>query len=226
MVQGEFFREVSVNYNLNALDNRARKSFLSQHQFALTLDKVLLALIGILVVFVLTYSFGVEHGKQVMEKHLQALLPTHSETFPVANQESASVEKKEEAILMVKDTSSITPTTTSVASDEKTALDTEASSNEQSTSEAVKSANSLPSVDLTKQGAYTVQLVTYDNESLAAKEIGRLKSKGHEGFVIMSGRYFQVCANYFESHTKARNFLKQFRENGRYPDAFIRPVVR
>ncbi len=225
MVQGELFREESSNYNL---DNRARQSFLSRHQFALTLDKLLLSLLGMMVIFVLTYSFGVEHGKRTMENHLQSLIPVHSETFPVTAQESNSLKKEEEqAVLVVNDHApeEVSTGPTSIV-DRKSDTETSTTTSDKKKSDLTKPSNVLPTVDLTKQGTYTVQLVTYDNETLAAKEIDRLKTKGQEGFVIASGRYFQVCANYFENHTKARNFLKQFRDNSRYPDAFIRPVVR
>ncbi len=225
MVQGELFREESSSYNL---DNQVRRSFLSRHQFALTLDKLLLSLLGVMVIFVLTYSFGVEHGKRTMENHLQSLIPVHSETLPVTNQEGSSAKKTEEqAVLMVNDqTSQETSVAPTSIVDEKSTTESSAVATDEKIAEPQKSSSSLPIVDLTKQGTYTIQLVTYDSETLAAKEIDRLKAKGHEGFVITSGRYFQVCANYFESHTKARSFLKQFRDNSRYPDAFIRPVVR
>ncbi len=226
MVQGELFREESSSY-LDNLDSKAKRSFLSKYQFALTLDKLLLALIGMLVIFVLTYCFGVEHGKQAMEKRLQSSIPTHSETLSAATLGNDSLKKPAETVLLMKENAPSLGAP--VASETKGEMEVEAKTAQQpieAAPDSSKPTNLLPSADLTRQGAYTVQLVTYNNENMAAKEIERLKAKGHEGFVITSGRYFQVCANYFENHSKARSFLKQFRENGRYPDAFIRPVVR
>lgn len=231
MVQGELFREESSSY-LDNLDSKAKRSFLSKYQFDITLDKLLLALIGMLVIFVLTYCFGVEHGKQSIEKRLQTLMPVHSETLPVTTLEGNSLkEPAETVLLMKKNTPALAIPATLEASEE---MEVEAKVEPKITQQPVeqasnlpKPASSLPVADLTRQdAAYTVQLVTYDKENMAAREIERLKAKGHEGFVITSGRYFQVCANYFENHSKARSFLKQFRESGRYPDAFIRPVAR
>ena len=84
----------------------------------------------------------------------------------------------------------------------------------------------LPTVDLSRKGQFTVQLVTYDNQKQATQEVVRLKAKGYDSFVIPSGHYFQVCVHYFENQAKAQNLLKQFRESGRYSDAYVRPVVR
>ena len=77
-----------------------------------------------------------------------------------------------------------------------------------------------------RKSDYTVQLVTYTTEALAIREVNRLKSSGYEGFVIPSGTYYQVCADYFASKLKARSVLERFRASGRYPGAYIRPVVR
>ena len=231
MVQGELFREEVIGQHLNYL-GRSQKSFLSRYQLALSLDKIILVLIGMVLIFALTYSFGVERGKRVMEQQLQSHIPAHSETLPVVNPEGTSPQRlQSETVLVVKDNTTLQTPRETVAV-EKTSVEVKPKAAEVapqkpvSAPSQVKTSNSPPSADVKKQGVYTVQLVTYDSEDLAVKEIGRLKSKGHESFIIPSGRYFQVCANYFENHAKARSFLKQFRENGRYPDAFIRPVAR
>ena len=102
MVQGELFREENSISGLGGLD-RARKSLLSGHQLTLGFDKALLVLIGLVIIFALTHSFGVEHGKRVMEKSLESILPAHSDTVSLetkANNPSLSQAPDETVILV------------------------------------------------------------------------------------------------------------------------------
>lgn len=221
MVQGELFRE--ENYNPNPFESDPKKSFLSRHQLTITLDKLLLGWIAMMVVFVLTYSFGVEHGKRAVEKRLESVLLTHSETVDPRTAQTDDptdllTAPKQETVLIIKDIRDRAPALTPrdpVTEEETPGADQD---------EAERSP--LPSPDLARQAKYTLQLVTYTDQHTALKELDRLKTKGHEGFVIPSGRYFQVCANYFDTTSKARNVLKELRGTGRYPDAFVRPIVR
>ncbi len=211
MVQGELFRDESSISGLGSLD-RARKPFLSRHQLTIPYDKLLLVLIAWVVVFALTYSFGVEHGKRAVEKSLESLLPAHTDTvsLTVEPKTSSKASAKEETVILVN---------------QEPAVETEQVPRDQTVSNP-PAPSPFPVADLAKKGSYTVQLVTYADEKQAIREIDHLKTKGQEGFVIPSGHYYQVCANYFDDKVKARNFLKQFRELSRYPDAYVRPVVR
>jgi hypothetical protein len=209
MVQGELFRDES-SISISGFD-RSKKSFLLRHQVTLTLDKLLLIFISQVIIFALTYSFGVEHGKKMMEKNLESLLPAHSDVVSLSRETPVPSTENGETIINFKQEPANEAETAPVqSSDQETAVP--------------KSA--FPVVDLTKKGTYTIQLVTYADEKQAIQEITRLKSKGHDSFVILSGHYYQVCANYFENQAKARSFLKQFNELSRYPDAYVRPAVR
>ena len=209
MVQGELFREEVVSeYNKSK-----SQSFLSQYQLTLTLDKLLLGFIGIMVVFVLTYSFGVERGKRSAEKRLETLLPAHESTFNVSKTETISIDPHEEVVIEVPQSSStIEP------------LGSPSTSAEQLENVSPHKGN-LP-LALPEKGKYTIQLVTYVKEHQAAEEINRLKIKGYDGFIIPSGPHYQVCVNYFNNASQARSILQQLRTSGRYSDAYVRPVVR
>lgn len=231
MVQGELFRE---EISIQGLDhfNRSQRSFLARYQLTLSLDKLVLLLISMVFIFALTYSFGVEHGKRSVEQHLQSLVPAHSETLPVVIPDDNLLSKSQEsATLVVKNNPEFSRSTETISTNQTSqpAVQTKAAKVplQETVSNSPKTASTLPLANLNmKQKAYTVQLVTYNSEEQAAKEITRLRVKGQESFIIPSGRFFQVCANYFENLTKARTFLKEFQESNRYPDAFIRPVVR
>ncbi|OGW87115.1 MAG: hypothetical protein A3C35_06940 [Omnitrophica bacterium RIFCSPHIGHO2_02_FULL_46_11] len=222
MVQGELFREENIN-DLNKNASALQNSFLTRHRLTLTLDKFVIAAIGFVVLFALTFSFGVERGKRAMEKRLASLFPTHSEVLPPTGvKEGHSADPAQGTVLLVKDQAVETSTTEATTSEAAKADESSAINSSQTTS-AIEGAGSTES---SNQGKYTIQLVTYKNSKMAEREVTSLKSKGHDGFVIASGNYFQVCANFAQTHSKAKVLLKQFRETGRYPDAFIRPVVR
>ena len=236
MVQGELFREEIASPFRDPSEARRGKSFLARHQLSMALDKFLLGLIGFVIVFVLTYSFGVEHGKRAMEKRFESLVLTQSETVaapsPVLDEPAmgASVAtSKGNAVLIVDHQKKPLPKAndglkTQTVGEEKSIV--ARVSSEPLAGQAVVSTSVVPSRDLSRKEKFTVQLVTYSDQSQAIKEIERLKTNGHEGFVIPSGRYFQVCVNYFENQAGARSSLKELRETGRYPDAYVRPVVR
>ena len=224
MVQGELFRDDS---NSPSGIERSKRSFLSRHQITFALDKIVLVFIAFVIIFALTYSFGVEQGKRDIEKHLDVFTPSHSDTVAV-NVETVTpaTPPSPETVLFVNQTpaqDTALPSASSIQPPELMPVSEEA----KPLAAAIEVPKPLmPTVDLAKKGSFTVQLVTYNDEALAAREIKRLKASGHESFVILSGNYYQVCANYFDDKSKARGFLKHFSDLQRYPDAYIRPVVR
>jgi hypothetical protein len=234
MVQGELFIDQNAASGLGGLD-RARKSFLSRYQVAMTLDKLLLISIALVIMLALTYSFGVERGKRAVEKNFESLLPDHSDTVSlnVGNSGSTQSVGNDETVILVNQnpapiSESIPGNLNSLNLPQTPSISGEVSGDLSPTVPEIGPVptTAFPIVDLTKKGSYTIQLITYADEKQAIKEIDLLKTKGHAGFVIPSGRYYQVCANYFEDKTKAKSFLRQFSELSRYPGAYIRPVVR
>lgn len=211
MVQGELFREQQIGVP----SELKPRSFLAQYQISFTLDKVLLGCIVLMIGLALTYSFGVEKGKRAMEKRMEAYLPTDKpapsstlapfsdpldEEVLMGNQEAHPISSEPSAVTPVKPVSTV--------------------------AEIPGKGGSLPLVDRTRGGAYTIQLVTYVSETQALMEIERLNVGGFSGFVIPSGPYFQVCVNYFEKKDLAQSTFKRFQASGRYPGAFVRPVTR
>jgi len=211
MVQGELFIEDSNQPKLN----QKSKSFLSQHGVTLTLDKLLLLTIGLMVVFALTYSFGVERGKRLMERKLESMMPIFSETVLERSLPTASYpDQKDEVVLVVNQ-------------DKQEIAEAKATREvKKDSGKSIISEKQVLPVANQDKGKYTIQLVTYTNERQAGNEISRLESSGHNGFVIPSGRFYQVCSEYFKNRHQATNLLKNFRSSGRYPDAYIRPIVR
>ena len=216
MVQGELFREEPVLPPQKANP----VSVLARYEVTLTLDKLLLLSLAVVVVFVLTYSFGVERGKRAMEKRLESLFSTAGQTIGSVKTIPTALDPQEEVVLNVS-----TEGKNGFVSATQVEKRVNEAANEKEISSSVHPTTSLPAVSVA-QGKYTIQLITYVSEGLAASEINRLKVKGHQGFVIPSGRYFQVCADYFDNKVEARYILRKLQSDDRYPGAFIRPVVR
>ena len=152
-----------------------------------------------------------------MEKKFESLIPAQTQTFSPQDPMNDPSEVVESETVLIEKAAKPDLKLLSPAVEGPTG------------SSSVQASESLtpPSpTELKKMGNFTVQLVTYDNKSLADKEITRLKSKGYDGFIIPSGRFFQVCANYFDNKSKARSDLEALKQTGRYPDAYVRPVLR
>ena len=74
-------------------------------------------------------------------------------------------------------------------------------------------------------GKYTIQLITFVSRPRAEEEVERLKKKGFQAFIIPQGRFFQVCAERFQSLKEAEKKLTELRSGGFAPsDAYIRPL--
>ncbi len=227
MVQGELFRE-DTNYNSNL---GTQKSFLSRYQITLRLDKIILLMIGMMFVFTLSHTFGMERGKRLMEKKYEALIPSQVQTLSQPEETNDPTEALESETVLMVNQGKPAP-----SAQKPLQIGLEAApllegpiriTSERTTPLPPTQATVTPTPsELKKLGNFTVQLVTYDSKTMADKEIDRLKSKGYEGFIIPSGRFFQVCANYFDDKSKARSHLEELKQTGRYPGAYVRPVIR
>ncbi|MCP4649948.1 MAG: SPOR domain-containing protein [PVC group bacterium] len=67
---------------------------------------------------------------------------------------------------------------------------------------------------------YTIQLVTYNNNGIAEKEVTRLKANGVNGFVLKKGDYYVVYGGVFNTEKTAKKKLNSFKK--RYKDCFVR----
>ena len=86
------------------------------------------------------------------------------------------------------------------------------------------SAELAPEKPTVLNGQYTIQLITFTNRKQADQEVERLKSAGFQAFIIPSGRFFQVCAESFQTVSEAKEKLTHLRTQGMaQPDAYVRP---
>ncbi|PIQ86596.1 MAG: hypothetical protein COV74_04255 [Candidatus Omnitrophica bacterium CG11_big_fil_rev_8_21_14_0_20_45_26] len=94
---------------------------------------------------------------------------------------------------------------------------------------ALQSEKTPSALDLIKHRIlfYTVQLVTYQKETQAQAQIGKLQAAGHDAYILPGGRYFRVCLGTYETYEEAKSALPSLKEalgEKAYGDAFIRLV--
>jgi len=172
-----------------------KADFLEKHRFSLRFDQAIVAFIGLLMVYVLVFSYGVEKGKRFAVAELKA---------ERAKRESMAQEFRQK--LYEKDGAPTSP-----------AAQTPAAQEDRPDSEPA--AGDLP------RGMYTIQVITFKSPSAAAREIGRYAEKGRRGFVIPSGSFHQVCIDRYETREKANQVLKELKGEGLAPhDAYVRPM--
>lgn len=84
--------------------------------------------------------------------------------------------------------------------------------------------SAMPAV---KRSGFAIQLVTYENQALAQQEAERISKKGHDAFVVPSGKYFLVYLNLSKDRKTAMQKLAQLNKAGFtkvYPGAYVRTV--
>lgn len=197
-MQAELF-EVTGPAVKVAETRRTPASWLDQFSVTLRLDHLLIAGILALVLYVLTFSFGVEKGKRYAFQEREAGEARQTEVASQLTREKTSAEVEAPTHAPAVETTAPEPAALPLA-------------------ETAPFLNPLT-------GEYTIQLITFNNRVRAQKEVARLKKLGYHGFVLPRGRFFQVCADAFVSVRDAQQKLAKLRAEGfAPPDAYVRPL--
>ena len=181
----------------------SKTSFLEKTFITLRLDQAIGLTLALLVIYVLTFSWGVEKGKRSLRES-QGIRPVSAEAVsPAASQTIiASVAKTPSVVMTDESVPKEVPITVS---------------------ELPKPAAQVVRPD----GKFTIQHVTYITQSAADREIQKLAKRGYSSFVIPSGKHLQVCIAAFQSRQDASQLLRQLRSQGLVSgDAYVRPIVR
>jgi len=178
-------------------------SFLEKTFITLRLDQTIGLTLVLLVVYVLTFSWGVEKGKKSSQGS-QVIRPVAAE--------APSPEVPQTVVASVVTTPSATMIDESVPKEVPITV-----------AELPKPVAKV----LKPDGKYTIQHVTYITQSAADREIQKLAKMGYNSFVIPSGKHLQVCIAAFQSRQDASRLLRQLRSQGLVSgDAYVRPMVR
>lgn len=206
----------------------AKLSFLDRYRMSVRLDQALFVLIGLLVVYVLVFSFGVETGKRYAMAELKAERLKHERMVDELRDKvfasPAAVQDSSSAVIFQKTVLAHGAKVQTVKGAlQKTLSEESAVSGVSATEEnAAKTANAADF----QGGKFTIQTMTIASKLVAEKEIQRLAQKGMKGFIIPKGKMNMICINAFESREKASRSLKELKTQRLVPsDAYVRPVA-
>jgi cell division septation protein DedD len=181
----------------------SKTSFLEKNFITLRLDQTIGLTLVLLVVYVLTFSWGVEKGKKSSHES-QVIRSVPAEVLSPETPQGIVASAVKTPVVAVMDESVPKEVPITVAELPK------------------------PVAKVVRpEGKYTIQHVTYITQSAADREIQKLAKKGYSSFVIPSGKHLQVCIAAFQSRQDASQLLKQLRGQGLVSgDAYVRPMVR
>ena len=199
-MQGELFEIAGGAAETSEVSMR-QPSWLDRFQVTLRLDHLSILGISALILYVLVFSFGVEKGKRIAPRELEAEKAQkeiilkglgQGETplgFPQEKADAPEVPKAAPAL-------------------------------------QVPPIQEIPGTQPAKgAGRYTIQVITFLSQSQAEEKVEKLKEKGYPSFIIPGGKFFQVCVDRFENMTEARQKLLRLKAEGFAPrDAYIRPL--
>jgi len=179
-----------------------KSSYLEKVFITLRLDQTIGLTLFLLVIYVLSFSWGVEKGKKSLEGQGARLIPAE--------------------VLSPGDSQPV------VASVVKTSLPAVVEGPVPVEVPVAVAELPQPLAKFVKpEGKFTIQHVTYITQSAADREIQKLVQKGYSAFVIPSGKHLQVCIAAFQTRQDASKILKELRAQGLASgDAYVRPMVR
>lgn len=191
-----------------------RVPFLERYRLNLRLDHLLILMIGFVMLYAFVYSAGVERGKKHVTREINAA---------TAKLQQQLFDKTDGKSVVTVDAAKLPPAEAAPA---ETAVQVEPTRAEPEPLE--QKPVETAAVEAAKpEGKYTIQLVTYDSESLAQRQLKALSEKGYRGFVVPKGKYLQVCVNAFDSRKGAASLLQELKLQGMAPkDAYIRNMPK
>ena len=207
-----------------------RFAFLERTRFTFRLDQVIVLMIGLIVINVMIFTVGVEKGKEFAVEELRAERSKHEQ---VVHELSKKIFTPKETQQVTKKAPVVEPKPVAKPEPKKEPVKVEKPKQPAAAIQEVIQMDGLtiktekPSLEKPKgqSGKYTIQSVTYTAQTAAEKYLKKLQAKGHQGFIIPSGKYLQVCVDAYESRQQASDVLRRLKTSGIIPkDAYIRTI--
>lgn len=187
----------------------AALTWLDRLKVTLRLEHMSIAAILALVLYVLVFSFGVEKGKRMALRELEAQ-KSRQEHAAQALAPTAELDTD----IKIPQISHIFINKVGRTSSEPVPITVPPVPVE--APEAV-----TPST----LGKYTIQAITFTDKARAEEEMKKIAAKGYQAFIIPGKKFFQVCIDRFETVSLAKVKLGALKADGFVPDdAYIRPV--
>ncbi len=192
-----------------------RTDFLERYRFSIRLDQALVGFIGLLVIYVMIFSFGVEKGKKFALAELRAERDKHERVLQELRDK------------IFANQAAVVAPAAPVKSEASITLKSDAPANTVSKpiAKAAPVVKEQPVSEARPSGKFTIQIVTFTSKAQVDKEFKRLTDAGREPFTIGSGKFHQVCVDSFETRLEASKALKVLKDKGIVPkDAYVRVV--
>lgn len=204
-MQTELF-ELTTSDSTPTAEVAPKTSVLEKKILTLRLDQAIGLVLVLMVVYVMSFTWGVEKGKSSV-RNSQIITKTQTTPLPTALPENLTLVEEAPSLA---DRIETAPAAT---------IPVDASLTQIAESKPKDSLTDKPS------GKYTIQHVIYVTESAAEREIKKLNKKGQTAFMIPSGKYLQVCVSGFQTKSEANKSLRQLRNQGIVAsDAYVRPI--
>jgi len=211
------FRRVETERKEELSLDSEQSSFLERVRVTLTLEKIILLVLANLVSFVLVYSLGFQRGRGPAA----GLFPE----FGVRTALISAWQSISKPFYIRAETGKFLEGKAQPAE----SLPVQNAPELPAAADVVKDAAQQAAIQAVAEGLYTIQLVTYRNESRAEQEVKTLSEKGHSSFIIPSGKFYQVCIERFSAKDHACKKLSEFKTSPIaqiYRGAYIRPIKR
>ncbi len=211
-----------------ARNHSQKLGFLEKPVLSLRFDHAIVWMIGLLVVFVLIFSFGVEKGKQFAMAELKA---ERAKREQLSDELGRKVFELREANQTLQASVSGLPVDVSPVKEQKelpertAATEKPVSNLDQIKKDSQTAFNNTVTVTSMAEAIkqYTIQLVTFTSQSMAEQAVKKFSDQGYKAFIIPSGRFQQICINVFPSRDQAAKVLRDLRTKGFAPaDAYVR----
>ncbi len=211
----EFVPKVPTISITEAVKPKTTFSFLEQICFALRLDQVLAGSMALMVGMAIVYGLGVESGRRIERRNtvVKKMIEPPISRLPARTEPNSA--------LAVEVAGSMKPVTGTLdrAGTASISIESAMHQSERFVSHIKTRLSEKP------KGAYTIQLATYKEESIAKKKIQALMIQGLNGFLVPSGTYYLVCVNGFEKRQQAAQSLTRLKSRGVVPkDAYVRAI--
>ena len=193
--QFEFFPKTAA-----VLQDQIRPRFLLK-DLSLSLENTIVFCIMLVMVIVLFFSFGVEHGKRL------AMARSHQEINLVTPEKNDILRPSIGPKNSVSATpAKRTPAVKNIAIEEKPVVGEH------------KSLDTSPSPIASQ--AYTIQVASFKQEKYAQQEATLLQKIGYETYVLLKGSHSIVCVGKFLQKSEAESFSKRLKR--KYSDCLVR----
>ncbi len=189
----------------------------------LSLENIIVLCIILVMALVLSFSFGVENGKNFYRAKEMNEGSTRIAQVQDDQNKLQSISQTRTAVTAPVSAAKVAvqPVKTGVQTSEKLPAsdNVKTAENPNGLSDQPKP---LPQRNLQEEliGRYTIQVASFKQKDLAIKEAQKLTSKGHKIFVIPKGSHSIVCIGNFGQKKEAEKILNKFKN--KYGDSLVR----